>query len=104
MDFRELARKESSEFIDRVAAAAEELARKAVTQATQETEKARKQLEKIQAQLKAETSRAAALEADLDSTIEAHRQVDGARATAEESLAEAVAAHAESMAAHEDAK
>lgn len=103
MDFRELARKESSEFIDRVAAAAEELARKALAQATQETEKARKQLQKVEAQLQAETARAAVLEADLDSTIEAHRQVDSARATAEEALAEAVAAHAESMAAHADA-
>ena len=55
----------------------------------------RRQADTLREELETESARAATLEADLDSVIEAHRTVDGERLKAEASLAERTRACAE---------
>ena len=83
MDLRELANNEASAFIERLVAAAEARATKARADAEQQVAAMRADVDGIRAQLESETTRAAALEADLDAVIEAHRQVDSERIAAE---------------------
>jgi chromosome segregation ATPase len=83
MELRDLANSEASAFIDRLVAAAEDRSRAARAEAEEQVAKMRTQLEALRIELESETARAATLESDLDSVIEAHRQVDGERIKAE---------------------
>ena len=58
----------------------------------------RRQAETLREELETESARAATLEADLDSVIEAHRTVDGERLKAEAELAERTRAAADAQA------
>lgn len=94
MDLRDLANSEASAFIERLVAAAEDRSRAARAEAEQQVEAMRKQLESLRTELEGETAKAAALEADLDDVIAAHREVDAERIKAETARGQEAAAKA----------
>ena len=94
MDLRDLANSEASAFIDRLVAAADARTEKAQAEADAQVSVIRRQLETLRSELEGEAARAAALEADLDSVIEAHRQVDADRLAAESGRAQEAGARA----------
>ena len=94
MELRELATSEASALIERLLSAAEERAQKARTEAEERVSEMRAELDALRAELETEATRAAALEADLDSVIEAHRQVDSDRLAAESARTQETSARA----------
>ena len=101
MDLRDYARTEASAFVDRVVGAAEALAHTARAEADQQVTALRADLDGLRAEIEALTTRATAAETDLDAVIEAHRQVDRERTTAEKEKDKEAAARAR---AEEDLK
>ncbi|MEO5896373.1 MAG: hypothetical protein ABIS06_11790 [Vicinamibacterales bacterium] len=87
MDLRDFARTETDAFIDRLMSHADEAAGNARTHADHEIAAVRAQADGLQSELEVEAARAAALEADLDTVIEAHRQVEAERDAAEARIA-----------------
>ncbi|HVL69585.1 MAG TPA: hypothetical protein VM364_20165, partial [Vicinamibacterales bacterium] len=86
MDVAQFVRTESSALADRILSAVEEQAAAARARADAELREARGQIDILRADLEGVTARALALEADLDSVIAAHAEVDAARVRAEADL------------------
>jgi hypothetical protein len=98
MDLREYAKTETTGLVERLLSKAEEAERQLRAEADREITDLRAQAEALQAEIAAQAERAAALEADLDAVIEAHRHVEADRASVEAARVEEAAARAQAEA------
>jgi hypothetical protein len=87
MDLRDFATTESNAFVTRLVDAAEEAIQEARAHAEEQIAAVRAQVDGLQSELEVEAARAAAVEADLDTVIEAHRQVEAERDKANATIA-----------------
>ncbi len=87
MDLRDFATTESNAFVARLVDAAEEAVKQARAHAEEQIAAVRAQVDGLQSELEVEAARAAAVEADLDTVIEAHRQVEAERDKANATIA-----------------
>ena len=86
MEFKDFAQNEASALLERLTSAAQAATQKVREDFEAQLAKMRDEAQKIREQLEAETARAAAVESDLDTVIEAHKAVDGERLKAEEEV------------------
>jgi hypothetical protein len=86
MEFKDFAQNEASALLERLTSAAHAATQKVREDFEAQIARMRDEAQKIREQLEAETARAAAVETDLDTVIEAHKTVDGERLKAEEEV------------------
>jgi hypothetical protein len=86
MEFKDFAQNEASALLDRLTSAAQAATQKVREDYEAQLATMREQADALRAQIEQESARAAALEADLDTVIDAHKSVDGERLKLEEEL------------------
>lgn len=94
MEFKDFAQNEASALLERLTGAAHAATQKVREDYEAQLTRVREQADALREQLETETARAAAVEADLDTVIEAHKTVDGERLQAEAAREKEVKARA----------
>ena len=86
MEFKDFAQNEASALLDRLTSAAQAATEKVRAQYEEQLAAMRQQADALREQVEKESARAAALEADLDTVIDAHKSVDVDRLRFEEEV------------------